>query len=210
LTRIFVGLVKNKFESFSAMPRPRTFDSDAVIDKLCEYFWEHEYSAVSLDDLAQQLGIKRGSLFNAFGSKEALLYAAFQRYGQIFQKNYETTHHGREAIVEYFNNAIALATTQGVGRGCFLVNLLMFQDIPTPELQQALDQDVAFIKEFFANHLHQAQQEQDLLPAVSISAGVDALFGAMVGLFALARMRATPVAVEEFVHNNLRGLFAEY
>jgi TetR/AcrR family transcriptional repressor of nem operon len=192
------------------MPRPRSFDSDAVIDKLCEYFWEHGYSAASLDDLAQQLGVKRGSLFNAFGSKEALLYVAFERYGQIFQGNYQTTHHGRDAIVEYFNNAIALATTQGMGRGCFLVNLLMSQESPTPELQQALDQDVAFIKEFFTSHLHQAQQEQDLLPTVSIAAGVNALFGAMVGLFALARMRATPSMVEEFVHNNLRGLFAGY
>jgi TetR/AcrR family transcriptional regulator, transcriptional repressor for nem operon len=181
-----------------------------VIDKLCEYFWKHGYSAASLDDLAQQLGIKRGSLFNAFGSKEALLYAAFERYGQTFQGNYKTVHHGKEAIVDYFNNAIALATTQGMGRGCFLVNLLMSQDIPTSELQQALDQDVTFIKEFFTNHLHQAQQEQDLLPTVSIEAGVDALFGTMVGLFALARMRVTPVMVKEFVHNNLRGLFAKY
>lgn len=156
----------------------------------------------------RQLGIKRGSLFNAFGSKEVLLYAAFERYGQTFQGNYKTAHHSKDAIVEYFNNAIALATTQGMGRGCFLVNLLMSQEIPTLELQQALDQDVAFIKEFFTYYLHQAQQEQDLLPTVSIAAGVDALFGAMVGLFALARMRATPVMVEEFVHNNLRGLFA--
>lgn len=192
------------------MPRPRSFDSDAVIDKLCEYFWEHGYGAASLDNLAQQLGIKRGSLFNAFGSKEALLYAAFERYGQTFQGNYETAHQGREAIVEYFNNAIAFAITRGMGRGCFLVNLLMSQEIPTFELQQVLDQDVAFIKEFFTNHLHKAQQEQDLPPTVSIAAGVDALFGTMVGLFALARMRATPVMVEEFVHNNLRGLFAEY
>ncbi len=193
------------------MPRPRSFDTDAVIDKLCEYFWEHGYSAVSLDDLAQQLGVKRGSLFNAFGSKEALLYAAFKRYRQIFQKNYnQTAHHGRKAIVEYFNNAIVLATTQGMGRGCFLVNLLMSQEILTPELQQTLDQDVAFIKEFFTAHLHQAQQEQELLPTVSIAAGVNALFGAMIGLFALARMKATPIMVEEFVHNNLRGLFAGY
>lgn len=192
------------------MPRPRSFDSDAVIDKLCDYFWKHGYSAASLDDLARQLGIKRGSLFNAFGSKEALLYAAFKRYGQTFQKNYKTTHHGRDAIVEYFNNAIALATTQGMGRGCFLVNLLMSQDIPTLELQQALDQDVAYIRDFFTNHLRQAQQEQDLIPTVSVVAGVNALFGAMVGLFALARMKATPSMMEEFVHNNLRGLFARY
>lgn len=192
------------------MPRPRSFDSDAVIEKLCEYFWEHGYSTASLDDLARQLGLKRGSLFNAFGSKAVLFQAAYERYEQRFRMNFETAHQGREAIVDYFDNAIALATTQGIGRGCFLVNLLMAPEIPTPELQKAVDQDVAFIKDFFAKHLNQAQREENLLLIKSISAGVDALFGAMVGLFVLARMRATPCMIQEFVHNNLRGLFAKH
>ncbi len=192
------------------MPRPRSFDSDAVIEKLCDYFWEHGYSAASLDALARQLGLKRGSLFNAFGSKEVLFQAAYERYGQTFRINFETAHQGRDAIVDYFNNAVALATTQGEGRGCFLVNLLMSPETLTPELQKALDQDVAFIKEFFTQHLNQAQREENLLPIKSISAGVDILFGTMVGLFALARMRATPCMIQEFVHNNLRGLFARH
>jgi TetR/AcrR family transcriptional regulator, transcriptional repressor for nem operon len=190
-----------------AMPRPRSFNSDAVIEKLCDYFWEHGYSNASLDDLARQSGVKRGSLFNAFGSKEVLLNAAFKRYEQKFRVNFETSHQGVKAIAHFFNNAIKLATNKGMGRGCFMVNLLMSAEIPTPELQQALDQNVAFIKDFFINHLNQARLEEHLPPTMSISDGVDALFGTMVGLFALARMRATPCMIREFVNNNFRGLF---
>jgi TetR/AcrR family transcriptional repressor of nem operon len=190
------------------MPRPRSFDADAVTEKLCEYFWEHEYSAVSLDELAQYLGIKRGSLFNAFGSKEVLLNTAFERYEQKFRANYETSHQGMNAIVDYFNKAMAHATTQGMGRGCFLMNLLMSAEIPTSELQQTLDQEVTLIKDFFTQHLNHAQREEDLPRAASVAAATDALFGTTVGLFALARMRATPYTIQEFVHNSLRGLFA--
>jgi TetR/AcrR family transcriptional regulator, transcriptional repressor for nem operon len=190
------------------MPRPRSFDSDVVIDKLCDYFWQHGYGVASLDELARQLGLKRGSLFNAFGSKDVLLQIAYERYGQRFRANFETPHQGKDAIADYFNHAINLATTQGMGRGCFLVNLLMSPEIPTPELEKKLNQDVAFIKIFFTRHLTQAQHDESLLPWRSISTGVDALFGTMVGLFALARMRATPLMMQEFVHNNLRGLFS--
>jgi TetR/AcrR family transcriptional regulator, transcriptional repressor for nem operon len=189
------------------MPRPRSFDTDTLIEQLCDYFWEHGYSAASLDDLAKQLGVKRGSLFNAFGSKEVLFHAAFERYEQIFRQNFKTSQQGMDAIAHYFNNAVETATTKGMGRGCFLVNLLMASEIPTPELQQSLDLDVIFIKNFFDSHLNQAQMTEQLPQTITISEGVDALFGATIGVFALARMRATPFMIQEFVNNNLRGLF---
>lgn len=189
------------------MPRPRSFDTDAIIDQLCDYFWEHGYSAASLDDLAQRLGVKRGSLFNAFGSKEVLFTAAFDRYSQRCRVVFDTPHQGRKAIEDYFHQATEIATDRGIGRGCFFINLLMAAEIPTPELQQAIDRDVIFLKNFLTEHLNHARLNRELLPTVSIDHGVDALFGTVVGLFALARTSATPNEIEVFVNNNLRGLF---
>ena len=189
------------------MPRPRSFDTDLVIDQLCDYFWEHGYVAASLDDLAKQLGVKRGSIFNAFGSKEVLFNQAFERYSQNCRSVFDTPHQGRKAIEDYFQNASEIAIHKGMGRGCFFINLLMAAEIPTPELQQAIDRDLLVAKTFLTKHLNYARLEDDLLPTVSIPAGVEALFGTIVGLFALARTRATPSAIKEFVNNNLRGLF---
>jgi TetR/AcrR family transcriptional regulator, transcriptional repressor for nem operon len=111
------------------------------------------------------------------------------------------------AIAHYFNNAVETATTQGMGRGCFLINLLMASEIPTLELRQAVDLDVTFIKNFFGEHLNYARLKGQLPIEIAISASVDVLFGATVGVFALARMRATPLMIREFVNNNFRGLF---
>jgi TetR/AcrR family transcriptional regulator, transcriptional repressor for nem operon len=190
------------------MSRPRLFDTDEVIEQLCDYFWEHGYSAASLDDLAQQLGVKRGSLFNAFGSKEVLFNAAFERYEEKIRVAFNTPHRGMKAIAHYFHNAVEIATTKGMGRGCFLVNLLMSAEIPTPELQQAVELNVTFINNFFSEHLDRARLDGQLLQTISILEGVDALFGAMIGVFALARMKATPLMIQEFVNNNFRGLFS--
>lgn len=189
------------------MPRPRSFDTDAVIEDLCEYFWKHGYGATSLDELAQKLGVKRGSLYNAFGSKEALFNAAFERYEQKFRAAFDTNAEGLEAIADYFKNAIEAATTKGMGRGCFLVNLLMSNEIPTLELQQAVKQDVTFLKTFLQTHLSIAQLKGQLQPEISVQTGVNILFGAAIGVFALARTQASPLIIQNCVDNNFRGLF---
>jgi TetR/AcrR family transcriptional regulator, transcriptional repressor for nem operon len=49
----------------------------------------------------------------------------------------------------------------------------MFVEIPTPEIQQAIDLDVIFIKSFFHEYLGYAQSEEQLPPTISILAGVD-------------------------------------
>jgi TetR/AcrR family transcriptional regulator, transcriptional repressor for nem operon len=136
-----------------------------------------------------------------------LFNEAFERYSQNCRSVFDTPNQGMKAIEDYFHNAIEIATHQGMGRGCFFINLLMAAEIPTPELQQAIDRDLIVAKTFFTNHLNYARLDDKLLPTVSISAGVDALFGTVVGLFALARTSAAPSQIEAFVNNNLRGLF---
>ncbi len=58
----------------------RRFDAEAVLDRLMRVFWERGYRAASIDDLVAASGLKRGSLYNAFGDKERMFRAAFARY----------------------------------------------------------------------------------------------------------------------------------
>ena len=60
----------------------RQFDEGAVLDRAMETFWRRGYEATSIDDLVAATGVKRGSLYNAFGDKEGLFLAAFERYRQ--------------------------------------------------------------------------------------------------------------------------------
>ena len=60
----------------------RQFDEGAVLDRAMETFWRRGYEATSIDDLVAATGVKRGSLYNAFGDKEALFLASFERYRQ--------------------------------------------------------------------------------------------------------------------------------
>lgn len=61
------------------MARPRTFDEQRVIAAAGAVFARLGYSATSVDDLVVALGLHRGSLYKAFGSKRGLFVAALRR-----------------------------------------------------------------------------------------------------------------------------------
>ena len=61
--------------------RPRKFDMDEALNAAVEVFWRLGYDGASLDDLTKAMGMKRPSLYAAFGNKEALYLKALEHYG---------------------------------------------------------------------------------------------------------------------------------
>jgi len=64
--------------------RPREFDHDEVLRIAFDQFWRKGVRGTSLADIARDAGVQRGSLYNAFGSKEALLLRAYERYASDY------------------------------------------------------------------------------------------------------------------------------
>jgi TetR/AcrR family transcriptional repressor of nem operon len=64
--------------------RPREFDHDDVLRIAFEQFWRKGVRGTSLSDIARDAGVQRGSLYNAFGSKEALFLVAYERYASEY------------------------------------------------------------------------------------------------------------------------------
>ena len=62
------------------MGRPRGFDEDAILEAAAGVFVRGGYEGTSIDDLVKALGLHRGSLYQAFGSKRGLFLAALRRY----------------------------------------------------------------------------------------------------------------------------------
>ncbi|MBT2383426.1 TetR/AcrR family transcriptional regulator [Streptomyces sp. ISL-11] len=62
------------------MGRPKQFDPDVAIDKAMDVFWRKGYAATTPQDLVDEIGIGKGSLYHAFGSKQGLFERALERY----------------------------------------------------------------------------------------------------------------------------------
>jgi len=64
------------------MPRPKSFDPEAVLCKAMGVFWEKGYDAASISDLTAAMGINRFSLYDTFGDKHTLYIKALDSYFQ--------------------------------------------------------------------------------------------------------------------------------
>ena len=101
--------------------RPREFDHDDVLRVAFDQFWRNGVRGTSLSDIARDAGVQRGSLYNAFGSKEALFLTAYERYaGDYVSALQKTLSTGtlRERLTAFFDLTITNFRSGSPPRGC--------------------------------------------------------------------------------------------
>jgi AcrR family transcriptional regulator len=70
-----------------AKPRPRSEAKRAqIVEVAIRHFAERGYSAARVEDIAAQLGIAKGSVFQHFKSKDGLFFEAYKKAVQSFPK----------------------------------------------------------------------------------------------------------------------------
>ena len=108
------------------MARPREFDETRVKEALMNIFWEKGYEATSMQDLVDATGLLKGSLYGAFGGKQALYMIALAHYDHTrIQAGIDMlTGEGsaREKITRLFDTVIDAAKAGVFAGGCLLCN----------------------------------------------------------------------------------------
>ena len=101
--------------------RPREFDHDDVLRIAFDQFWRKGVRGTSLSDIAREAGVQRGSLYNAFGSKEALFLSAYQRYSSEYLSSVEKALGSgtlRQRLTAFFDVTIKNFCSGSPPRGC--------------------------------------------------------------------------------------------
>ncbi|MFE5338683.1 TetR/AcrR family transcriptional regulator [Isoptericola sp. NPDC056578] len=108
------------------MARPRTFDPDTAVDQAMEVFWRQGYGATTPQDLVDAIGIGKGSLYHAFGSKHALFERALRRYRDTqtaaLMETLERPGPVRERLGSALRALAAMDLADPDHRGCMAVN----------------------------------------------------------------------------------------
>ena len=92
------------------MARAREFERATVLDLAMQVFWEHGFAETSMQKLVDRMGICRSSLYDSFGSKEALYQEAIDRYAGLaleqFRERLPGTGSARDAISTLFHDEV--------------------------------------------------------------------------------------------------------
>jgi AcrR family transcriptional regulator len=88
-------------------PRPRSEAKRArIVEVAIRHFAERGYSAARVEDIAAQLGIAKGSVFQHFKSKDGLFFEAYKKAVQSFSKYMQapaaTQEHGFFEVLRYW------------------------------------------------------------------------------------------------------------
>ncbi|MGJ0184960.1 TetR/AcrR family transcriptional regulator [Corynebacterium glyciniphilum] len=134
------------------MGRPRAFNETAVLDAVAAEFRVHGFAETSTEQLCHAAGMLRGSLYNAFTSKDELFIQALQRYATKFRELQaeiltDTSRTGAERLQTVMNVILeeeSDAHEHGHGAGCMVVHSMMTPDLRDrdPRISQILDKDL--------------------------------------------------------------------
>jgi TetR/AcrR family transcriptional regulator, transcriptional repressor for nem operon len=99
----------------------RQFDEQEVIALALDVFWRKGLHDATMQDLAAATGVQRGSLYNAYGDKEAIFLRAFDQYARDFLESVaKLLAEGdvAERLTKFFDSAIVNMTGGSPPRGC--------------------------------------------------------------------------------------------
>ncbi|MEU9132576.1 TetR/AcrR family transcriptional regulator [Kitasatospora sp. NPDC048540] len=167
------------------MGRPRTFDEEAILDRAMLLFWRKGYEATTMNDLVDELGLGRGSIYAAFGDKHRLFLLALGRYlgrqEELLASSFDDRSPALPQLRRLFDRLLQTDSFCS-GSGCFSVNSiaeLLPNDQAVAELAR---RSLRKAEETFATQLDRARLGGELSPPVTPAEAAHLLVTLVQGL----------------------------
>jgi len=155
-----------------AKGRPRGFDADEMLDRVVNVFWQHGYEGTSMATLMAATGLNKPSLYAAFGSKEALFRAAFERYwqrqGELTRKHLDEPD-VRTGVERMLLALVDIQTQPGLPHGCLAVHGGLVGSAASAAIRDELRARQAALQTMVQNRLTRAQVQGELAASVNVA-----------------------------------------
>jgi TetR/AcrR family transcriptional repressor of nem operon len=108
------------------MARTKEFEPERALESAMDLFWRRGYEATSVQDLLEEMGIGRGSMYGTFGDKRELFLAALDRFEALRVSRADeilaASPSALEGIRRLFETTIEGLVSYEPRRGCLLAN----------------------------------------------------------------------------------------
>jgi TetR/AcrR family transcriptional repressor of nem operon len=105
--------------------RHRQFVKEEVLEKATKVFIEKGFEATSIQDLIDEMGINRASLYDTFGDKENLFLQVLDRYDDMMYAELAACLNAQPSTVVGLRTWFYRVVEQGANKkhpGCLMVN----------------------------------------------------------------------------------------
>jgi TetR/AcrR family transcriptional repressor of nem operon len=192
------------------MGRPRQFDEEAAVESAMRVFWRKGYGATTPQDLVDELGIGKGSLYNAFGSKRALFERSLRRYGETQAARLPDILEGPGPVKDRVRAALELLLETDLAdpgrQGCFAVNTATELASSDVEARDEVRRMFARTEGAFLAALEEGQRAGEIDAARDVRALASLLLNTVVGMRVLAKTADERAQLERVVDAILDAL----
>lgn len=148
------------------MARPIEFDEQAVVQKAMEAFWSNGVEAITIAELLEATGLARSSFYNSYGSKDALVIEALERYADDRVASLRRVL-GRDRFEDALRALLGrVISDNNQGRGCLLLNFAVEAGAARSTAAPSLRAGIRRMVETITERVEQAQREGELGAAV--------------------------------------------
>ncbi|MGH8671005.1 MAG: TetR/AcrR family transcriptional regulator [Burkholderiales bacterium] len=192
------------------MGRPREFDREAVLDRVVDRFWAGGFEATSVQDLVECTGVKRQSLYHAFGDKQQLFLQALERYHhRVVKRNLHLLSRpgpALTAIRSFFQAKVEEAVHPTQPRGCLMTNSAVERAVCDAETAQRVAVSLRDMEQAFHRALRRALDADELAPDADLRALARHLVNSVQGLLVLSKACRARALLQDIVEVSLRAL----
>ena len=147
------------------MARPREFDVDEALQAAMEAFWDRGFEATSLADLMEAMGLQKGSIYKAFGSKHELFTQALAHYLDDhyakMQRALEGPESAKEGVRRWLKLILQLCNEPDKRRGCFAVNSVVELGAHDDATASRLRKHFARVERLLAGTIARGQEQSE-------------------------------------------------
>jgi len=151
------------------VPDVKHFDEAAALDRATDLFWRRGYEATSVQDLVDELGISRSSLYATFGTKDRLYQQALLHYCAVEAgpRHALLTGDGsvRSAVRALLAGIARAPVERPDRRGCLVVNAATERIPADPETTAAVAAQLGRFEAALHAALRRGQDAGELDPA---------------------------------------------
>ncbi|MBD1392006.1 TetR/AcrR family transcriptional regulator [Mucilaginibacter glaciei] len=185
------------------MARTKDFDETEVLTKAVNLFWLKGYSATSMQDLVDELGISRSSLYDTYGDKHTLFLKALESYqcansGQFAQiiAGDGSSKEIIRALLEFFIDGLLNDTCQ---KGCFMVNAEVEVGLHDKEVSDMIQKNDQNTEDAFYRVIKTGQERGEITNPQDARALARFLFNTVKGIQVTAKSTSERAVFDDII-----------